>query len=95
MPKLSPRKALAEAAVSRITNTGAQGKTAEKMARNMFIGASNMALIIGDKELAHDIHSAFTDIVEQGLKKLYAMAEIDMPVVTTQTPEVTTNKEAA
>lgn len=80
MPKTTDVvKQLAEAAVHRITNTGVKGKIAEKVARNMFMGASTLALIQEDAPLGRELHTCFTDIVEQGLKQVYKWAGVAMP----------------
>lgn len=73
------RKELSKTIVHRITTFDLTGKTAEKVAKNMILGASNLALLQGDKELGQYLHSLFTDIVEFNYKLVYKWAELPVP----------------
>lgn len=85
------RKELATAILHRIENLGIEGKAADKVARNMLIGASSLALIQNEKDLVHYLHSSFTDLVEFGMKLVYKWANVTIPVE----EEEETTKEAA
>lgn len=74
------RKELSLSIVNRIKHSGMKGKLAERIARNMLAGASNLALIQGDKDLAREIHASFSDVVEYGLQKVFTWAGEPMPV---------------
>lgn len=86
------KKEMAQAIIHRITNSGMSGKIAEKCARHMFLGASNMALQLDNPDVAHVMHTCFTDVVENGIKKIYTWAETTMP---SPRKPVTSDKKAA
>jgi hypothetical protein len=74
------RTELAKAILHRITSFDLAGKAAEKVAKNMILGASNYALINEEKEEGQFLHSMFTDVVEFGIRLIYKWAGEPMPV---------------
>lgn len=73
------RKKLSLAILNRTDMLDMGKKETEKVAKNFFLGASNLAEIIGEEKLSHELKASYSVIVERGVGLIYKWAEKPVP----------------